>query len=84
MSLIKKKQIENGFVDQSSQQSVSGQKTFTDQTTFQNSTGSHVVLFEGFIYWVSDPNKLNEEGNLRQGLVKGGLTTQSFKGGTWS
>lgn len=84
MSLIKKKQIENGFVDQTSQQSVSGQKTFTDQTTFENSTGSHVVLFEGFIYWVSDPKNLDADGNLRQGLVKGRLTTQTYKGGIWS
>ena len=84
MSKIKIKQIEGGAVDQTTQQSVAGEKTFTDKTIFQNASGQHVVILGGFIYWVTDTNNLDELGNIRQGIISGRLTTQTFKGGSWS
>ena len=83
MDTISAKQV-NGAVDQSSNQKIAGQKTFTEQLVIERQRGTHhVVISEGFIYWTDDPANLDEDGNTRMGMVDGNLETQYYEGGKW-
>jgi|TARA_B110001452_G_scaffold251162_1_gene239971 hypothetical protein len=69
MSKINAKQID-GALDTSSSQQVTGQKTFSSAQTFLGGMQS-VIINDGYIYWVANPNMLNEDGNSRMRLVNG-------------
>lgn len=84
MNKIKAKQVD-GIVDNSSRQPISGEKTFIDMAVFEDKTEqNHVVIKDGFIYWVINPENLNEAGNIRQGVVSGSLTNQVFINDVWT
>jgi len=83
MGKILAKQI-TGAVDLDSDQIIEGKKTFSAPIICQKKESSHhMVNVNGFIYWVTDTEKLDLEGNFRLGVVSSQLSIQHYAGGKW-
>jgi hypothetical protein len=83
MGKILSKQI-SGAVDLNSDQIIEGKKTFSAPIICQKKESSHfMVSVNGFIYWVTDPNRLNQQGNFRMGVVDSSLSYQKYIDGKW-
>jgi len=83
MGKILSKQIK-GAVDLNSNQIIGGKKTFSAPIICLNQESSHhIVQANGFIFWVQNPEKLEEEGNYRLGIVEGQLSIQHFSENQW-
>ncbi len=83
MDKILAKQVEN-MVDQSSEQQIGGEKTFTTAVFDAGANSHHMVNFEGFIYWTTNTKSLNQDGNYRMGMIEGFLRTQQYSEGMWN
>ena len=86
MGKIESKQV-NGVVDNLSDQLVHGHKTFAHAVSFskghQQTTDFMIHIRDGFIYWVSDVENLEEDGNHRLGFINGNFELQCYSGGNW-
>lgn len=78
MDRIKAKQI-TGCLDTASAQVVSGVKQFSAPQVFLGQPQS-VVVSGGYIYWVADPNVLDDIGNSRLSMENGQLILEFFEG----
>jgi len=84
MDQIHAKQVID-VVDISNDQQINGKKSFNNKTDFLNQTGSfHVVIDQGFVYWVTDTNNYNQDGNVRIGMVDGTIKLQKYSSGSWN
>ena len=84
MDQIHAKQVID-VVDISNDQQINGKKSFNNKTDFLNQGGAfHMVIDQGFIYWVTDVNNYNQDGNVRMGMVDGIIKLQSYSGGSWN
>jgi len=84
MDKILAKQVEN-VVDTDSQQQIAGHKTFMSDTIFDRRTNSHhMVLSKGFVYWVTDVEALDFDGNYRMGIIDGTFASQKYFEGIWA
>jgi hypothetical protein len=84
MDQIHAKQVID-VVDKSTDQQINGKKTFSTKTNFLNQGSSfHMVIDQGFIYWVTDVNNYDQEGNARLGMIDGTIKLQSYSGGSWN
>jgi len=73
-----------GSLDTTSEQVVEGKKTFSAPVVFQKKESSHSMINQdGFIYWVKDTKKIEQEGNFRMGVINSNLKTQKFSRGRW-
>ena len=73
-----------GSLDITSEQVVEGKKTFSAPVIFQKKKSTHSMInYDGFIYWVKDPKKLEQNGNYRIGIVNSVMQTQYFLNGNW-
>ena len=78
---ISAKQIA-GVVQDSGAQIIRGDKTFSDRIISKNSNNElHIILKNGCIYWVSDPDHLDEEGNMRIRINNGAFSHEAFSDG---
>ena len=83
MGKILAKQI-TGAVDLDSDQIIEGKKTFSAPIICQKKDSSHhMVNVSGFVYWVIDPEILEQEGNFRLGVENSQLSIQHYAGGRW-
>ena len=78
MDRVKAKQITN-CLDTVSAQEVSGVKRFSAPQVFLGERQS-VVVSDGFIYWVSSPENLDENGNSRLSMESGSMVLEFFDG----
>lgn len=78
MDRIKAKQVTN-CLDTVSAQEVSGVKRFSAPQVFVGERQS-VVVSDGFIYWVSSPENLDENGNSRLSMESGSMVLEFFDG----
>ena len=76
MAKLTAKQID-GVLDTSSDQEVSGQKTFSSAQAFTGGEQS-MVISGGYIYWVQNPTNLNEQGNTRLRFQNGQMQVEVF------
>ena len=86
MEKVQVKQVE-GAVDNSSNQTIDGEKTFASSATFQSKGTAVMLKMEGgYIYWTKNAAVLNAEGNMRLGKdpTTGAPSVQIYKGGAWS
>ena len=84
MDQIHAKQVID-VVDKSNDQQINVKKSFNNKTDFLNQGGLfHMVIDQGFIYWVTDVNNYNQDGNVRMGMVDGIIKLQSYSGGSWN
>ena len=84
MDQIHAKQVID-VVDKSTDQQINGKKTFNNKTNFLNQGGSfHMVIDQGFIYWVTDVNNYNQDGNVRMGMIDGTIKLQMYAAGSWN
>lgn len=86
MEKVQVKQVE-GAVDNTSNQTIEGEKIFGAPTTFQTKGTATMIRMEaGYIYWTKNPQVLNAEGNMRLGKhpTTGAPSVQIYKGGAWS
>ena len=73
-----------GSLDITSEQVVEGKKTFSAPVVFQKKESTHSMInHDGFIYWVKDLKKLEQDGNYRIGIVNSVMQTQYFLNGNW-
>jgi hypothetical protein len=79
---MKAKQIQN-CLDTVSAQEVTGEKHFAAPQTFAGEPKS-IVIHDGFIYWATNPQVLNENGNTRLSMVSGSLQTEIYDAGRWN
>ncbi len=83
MSKILAKQVEGG-VDINSEQIIEGKKTFSAPIICKNKESSHhIVNVNGFIYWVTNPEILDQNGNYRLGVVNSKLSIQYYSDKNW-
>ncbi len=83
MNKILAKQVEGG-VDINSDQIIEGTKTFSAPIICdKNESSHHMVNVNGFIYWVNNPDKLDENGNFRLGVVNSQLSIQHYSDKNW-
>ncbi len=83
MTKILAKQISN-VLDVDSNQTVTGRKTFENTVNFKkNASAYHLVIEDGFVYWLATLGLLEEEGNHRMGIVDSVWSTEKYFEGTW-
>lgn len=82
MSNIKAKQVE-GALDTNSTQDVTGAKRFAAPVTVLGTSANHIVLSNGFIYFVQNAALLNQEGNSRVWVAAGVVKTETYLRGQW-
>jgi hypothetical protein len=78
MDRLKAKQIENAM-DTVSTQVVSGEKRYAAPQAFLGSQ-THIVIADGYVYWVQNPDNLNEFGNHRLLIENGQLIIETNQG----
>ena len=78
MAKLTAKQVD-GVLDTSSSLEVTGQKTFSSAQAFTGGNQS-VVLAGGYMYWVSNPAILNDQGNTRIRFENGQMLVEVFEG----
>jgi hypothetical protein len=78
MDRLKAKQIEDAM-DTVSTQVVSGEKRFAAPQAFLGSQW-HIVIADGYIYWVQNPEILDDFGNQRLLIENGQLIIETFQG----
>lgn len=76
MNKLTAKQVE-GVLDTTSNQEVTGQKTFSSAQAFTGRDQS-IVLAGGYMYWVSDPTVLNQHGNTRIQFINGQMLVEVY------
>lgn len=78
MDRLKAKQIEDAM-DTVSTQVVSGEKRYSAPQAFLGSQ-FHIVISDGYVYWVQNPDILNEFGNNRLLIENGQLFIENYQG----